>query len=60
MVSPSITPTTFPVKAAAKQGFTLSQADPMKARVTSSLRRMKLRVLTSYFCFATILYLIPS
>jgi len=59
-VLPSRMRTTWPVKSAARQGCTMNQAAPRKASVTRSTRRMRLRVLTDYFCFATILYLIPS
>jgi hypothetical protein len=60
MVSPSIIPTTLPVKSAARQGCTISRAVPRKASAPRSTRRMRPRVLMDYFCFATILYLIPS
>ena len=41
--------------------FFLEQAKGyVKALVTSSTRRKRLRVLMDYLCFATIFYLIPS
>ena len=41
-------------KSAARQGCSMSQAASRKASVTRSTRRMRLQVLTDYFCFASI------